>query len=197
MTEKPKFVNIYTEASPNPNSQKFVFNFYLLENMSFDFIGDNGTENCPLAQDLYKTFDFIEAIFIAANFITITKKPAVDWYEINVPIKEYLKKYVEDGKPMFLEGIQQQVAKEELKTNLNETEQEAQIKAVLEDYVRPAVESDGGAISFHSFENGVVKVLSPGACAGCPSSTVTLKGGIENLMKRMVPGVERVEAVGA
>lgn len=197
MIEKPKFVNIYTEASPNPNSQKFVFNFYLLENMSFDFIGDNGTENCPLAQALYGNFNYIEAIFIAANFITITKKPEVDWFEINIELKEFLKNYVNEGKPMFLEGIQQQVAKEELKTNLNETPQEAQIKAVLEDYVRPAVESDGGAISFHSFEEGVVKVVLKGACSGCPSSTVTLKGGIENLMKRMVPGVERVEAVEA
>lgn len=193
--EKPKFVNVYTESSPNPNSQKFVFNFYILENMSFDFIGDNGTENCPLAQELFSKFGFIEGIFIASNFITITKKPEIDWYEVNVPLKEFLKAYIQEEKPIFLEGIQQQVSKEDLKTNVSETAQEAQIKAVLEDYVRPAVESDGGAISFHSIEDGVVKVVLKGACSGCPSSTVTLKGGIENLLKRMVPGVERVEAI--
>ena len=109
--------------------------------------------------------------------------------------KEYLKKYVQDGKTMFLEGIQQEVAKEDLKININETAQEAQIKSVLDEYVRPAVESDGGAISFHSIVDGVVKVELKGACSGCPSSTVTLKSGIENLLKRMVPGVERVEAL--
>lgn len=193
--EIPKFVNIYTESSPNPNSQKFVFNFYLLENLSLDFMGNNGTENCPLAQDLFAQFSYIEGIFIAANFITITKKPETDWYEINVELKEYLKKYVQDGKTMFLEGIQQEVAKEDLKININETAQEAQIKSVLDEYVRPAVESDGGAISFHSIVDGVVKVELKGACSGCPSSTVTLKSGIENLLKRMVPGVERVEAL--
>ncbi len=195
--ETPKFVNIYTESSPNPNSQKFVFNFYLLENITLDYMGNNGTENCPLAQDLYAKFSYIQGIFIASNFITITKSPEADWFEINLELKEYLKTYIQDGKPMFLDGIQQEVAKEDLKTNLNETPQEAQIKSVLDEYVRPAVESDGGAISFHSIENGVVKVVLKGACSGCPSSTVTLKSGIENLLKRMVPGVERVEAVMA
>jgi Fe-S cluster biogenesis protein NfuA len=193
--EKPKFINIYTESSPNPNSQKFVFNFYLLENMTFDFIGNNGTENCPLAQELFSKFEYIEGIFIAANFITVTKKPNFDWFEINLELKEFLRQYVTDEKPLFLEGIKQEVAKESLVSNANDSEQVAQIKAVLEDYVRPAVESDGGAISFHSFEEGVVKVVLQGSCSGCPSSTVTLKSGIENLMKRMVQGVERVEAV--
>ena len=195
--EKPRFVNIYTESSPNPNSQKFVFNFYLLENMSFDFPDASGTENCPVAKAIFETFDFVEGIFIASNFITITKNPGTDWFEVNNQLKDFLKKYVEEEKPLFLEGIKQEVAKEDIKTNVTETASEAQIKSVLEDYVKPAVEQDGGAISFHSFEEGVVKVVLKGACSGCPSSTVTLKSGIENLMKRMVPGVERVEALEA
>lgn len=195
--EKPRFVNIYTESSPNPNSQKFVFNFYLLENMSFDFPDTEGTEHCPIAKAIFDTFDFVEGVFIASNFITVTKNAATDWFEVNNQLKEFLKNYVEEEKPLFLEGIKQKVAKEDVKTNVTETASEAQIKSVLEDYVKPAVESDGGAISFHSFEEGVVKVVLKGACSGCPSSTVTLKSGIENLMKRMVPGVERVEALEA
>lgn len=193
--EKPKFVNVYTESSPNPNSQKFVFNFHLLENMSFDFPNVEGTENCPIAQALFKEFDFIEGVFIASNFITITKNAATDWYEHNPALKEFLKSYIQAEKPLFLEGIKQEVAKEDVKVSASETPTDAQIKAVLNDYVRPAVESDGGAISFHSFNEGVVKVELKGACSGCPSSTVTLKSGIENLLKRMVPGVERVEAL--
>lgn len=193
--EKPRFVNVYTESSPNPNSQKFVFNFYLLENMSFDFTGKEGAENCPIAESIFNEFSFVEGVFIASNFITITKSADTDWYEVNPQLKEFLKGYVEAEKPLFLEGIKQEVAKEDIKENVTETATDAQIKSVLNDYVRPAVESDGGAISFHSFENGVVKVELKGACSGCPSSTVTLKSGIENLLKRMVPGVESVEAV--
>lgn len=193
--EKPRFVNVYTESSPNPNSQKFVFNFYLLENMSFDFTDKEGTENCPVAAAIFNEFNFVEGVFIASNFITITKDAKTDWYEVNPSIKEFLKGYVEGENPLFLEGIKDEVAKEEIKESVTETPTDAQIKAVLNDYVRPAVESDGGAISFHSFQEGVVKVELKGACSGCPSSTVTLKSGIENLLKRMVPGVERVEAV--
>jgi len=193
--EKPRFINIYTESSPNPNSQKFVLNFYLLENMSFDFPSAEGTENCPIAKALFDQFDFIEGVFIASNFITITKSASSDWFEINTPVKEFIKNYIQEEKPLFLEGIKQEVAKEDIKENVTETPTDAQIKAVLNDYVRPAVESDGGAISFHSFDEGVVKVELKGACSGCPSSTVTLKSGIENLLKRMVPGVEKVEAV--
>lgn len=193
--EKPKFVNVYTESSPNPNSQKFVFNFHLLENMSFDFPNAEGTQNCPIAKALFEKFDFVQGVFIASNFITITKNASTDWYEHNPTIKEFLKSYIQDEKPLFLEGIKQEVAKQDVKTSSTETPTDAQIKAVLNDYVRPAVESDGGAISFHSFHEGVVKVELKGACSGCPSSTVTLKSGIENLLKRMVPGVERVEAL--
>ena len=193
--EKPKVVTIYTESSPNPNSQKFVFDFYLIEEMSFDYQSKEGTENCPIAQALFEEFDFVTGVFVAANFITITKKVDADWYEVNIPVKEFLKKYIQDEKPLFLEGIKQEVAKEDIKASVAGSDIDEQIKAVLNDYVRPAVESDGGAISFHSFEEGVVKVELKGACSGCPSSTVTLKSGIENLLKRMVPGVETVEAV--
>lgn len=195
--EKQKLVTIYTESSPNPNSQKFVFNFQLIDNMSFDYQEVEGSDNCPIAKALFEEFDYVAGVFIAANFITITKKNDTDWYEINIPLKEYLKKYIQDEKPLFLEGIKQEVAKEDVKTSVEGTATEEQIKSVLEDYVRPAVESDGGAISFHSFIEGVVTVQLKGACSGCPSSTVTLKSGIENLMKRMVPGVEKVEALEA
>ena len=194
--EKPKFVNVYTESSPNPNSQKFVFNFHLLENMSFDFPNAEGTQNCPIAKALFEKFDFVQGVFIASNFITITKNASTDWYEHNSTIKEFLKSYIQDEKPLFLEGIKQEVAKQDIKTSSTETPTDAQIKAVLNDYVRPAVESDGGAISFHSFHEGVVKVLLQGSCSGCPSSTLTLKAGIENLLTRMVPEVKEVIAEG-
>lgn len=197
-----KAVNIYTEGSPNPSSLKFVVDFLIVENISFDFPDIEGTTYAPLAKALFQEFSFVKRVFIAANFITLTKDSTVEWYEVKNKVSEYIKNWFREEKPVFEEGIKKQVAKEDLTQNAKISTSEhttivEQIKSILEDYVRPAVENDGGAISFHSFDEGVVKVILQGSCSGCPSSTVTLKHGIQNLLTKMIPQVKEVEAINA
>jgi Fe-S cluster biogenesis protein NfuA len=188
-TSSPKIVNIYTEVNPNPNSLKFVVDFMLLpeaENLDFAHISE--ADKCPLAKDLFK-FNFVKRVFITANFVTVTKDEAADWAEISPMIKSFIKGYLEEGKPLLVGQI-------DLASIEDEPEVVTKIKVLLDEYVRPAVEQDGGAITFHSFVDGIVKVTLRGSCSGCPSSTVTLKAGIENLLKRMVPEVQEVVAEG-
>lgn len=187
----PKNVHIYLESNPNPNSLKFVLNEMLVpEGLSFDFPDLESATLSPLAQELF-AYPFVTRVFFMSNFITITKREDIDWMEIQNTLKEHIRKYLEAGK-FIIEMNQTEEAPAE-----EETETTKKIKAILEEYIRPAVEQDGGAITYHSFQNGIVKVRLQGSCSGCPSSTVTLKAGIENLFKRMLPGeVEAVEALG-
>lgn len=185
-------VTIYMEANPNPNSMKFVANYMLIpEGESFDFPDEAAAEDAPLAQQLFK-LDYVKRVFYMSNFVTITKDDAKEWIEIREELKGLIKAYLETGKPVLTK-----FPEEEIEQNLaSDTDIVKNIKNILDEYVRPAVEQDGGAISFHSFNDGVVKVLLQGSCSGCPSSTITLKAGIENLLKRMVPEVKTVEAEG-
>ena len=191
-------VSIFTEASPNPNSMKFVLNLELVpDGLSFDYATPGEAlvdgKNSPLAVALFG-FDAVQRVFIAKNFVTLTKDEDTDWGELLFDVKAFLKQYFEEKKPVF--------AQRTMDTNTTKVDTDSetvqQIKAVLDQYVRPAVESDGGAINFHSFDetDGVVKVLLQGSCSGCPSSTLTLKAGIENLLTRLVPAVRQVEAEG-
>ncbi|GAA4408545.1 hypothetical protein GCM10023187_30600 [Nibrella viscosa] len=191
-------VMLYTESSPNPNSMKFVLNFPLVpEGLSFDYAepGDALLEgkNSPLAVALFG-FEFVRRVFISSNFITVTKDDATDWNDVLFELKLYIKQYFEEQKPVFTQRT--------METNSTKVDADSEtvqkIKAVLDQYVRPAVESDGGAINFYSFDenSGTVKVLLQGSCSGCPSSTLTLKAGIENLLTRLVPEVKQVEAEG-
>jgi len=184
-------VHIYMEANPNPNSLKFVVNFMLTDDgISFDYPSPESTENSPLAKELFN-FAAVERVFITSNFVTVTKKEEVEWPEIQDFIRNHIKQYLETGKaavnvvfdkdPLFDESDSETVKK---------------IKGILDEYIRPAVEQDGGAIVFHSFHDGIVKVLLQGSCSGCPSSTVTLKAGIQNLLTRMLPEVKEVQAEG-
>lgn len=189
-----KYLNVYTEASPNPASLKFVVNYMLTpENISFDFPNYESSEKSPLVQELFKQFPFIERVFIMNNFITITKKDGYDWMEIAREIKLYIQQYLQTEKPIFsIELLQTN----QLQNNENDSDVVKKIKNILEEYVRPAVESDGGAIYFQSFDEstGKVTLSLKGSCSGCPSSTITLKAGIENLLKRMIPQVQEVVA---
>lgn len=181
-TNDKRYVNLYLEANPNPNSLKFVANLMLLpEGASYDFPDAESAQNSPLAQELF-SFDFVERVFFMSNFVTVTKKEGIDWIEVQDQLKVTIKGYLEQNKPIVLKEAFEVPA-----TGGSETDTEKKIKAILDEYIRPAVESDGGAIQFHSYDEGVVKVLLQGACSGCPSSTVTLKAGIENLLKRMMP----------
>ena len=186
----PKNIHIYLESNPNPNSLKFVVNEMLVpEGMSFDFPDAESASLSPLAQELFM-YPFVDRVFFASNFVTVTKKNDVEWLEVQNTIKSHIKKFLEDGR-FIIEMNDNATAPVE-----EETETIKKIKTILEEYIRPAVEQDGGAITYHSFNNGVVKVKLQGSCSGCPSSMVTLKAGIENLFTRMMPGeVQAVEAL--
>ena len=185
-------INIYTEANPNPNSLKFVVNFMLMpEGVSRDFPDIKSAKEAPLAIKLFEK-TYVKRVFYMSNFITVTKEEDVDWYEIKGEIVTIIKTHLDAG----LQILTEKEIKEDNHNVASETDLEAKIKGILDDYIRPAVEMDGGAITFDSFTEGKVKVLLQGSCSGCPSSTLTLKSGIENLLKRMVPEVEKVEAVG-
>ncbi|MEN9728982.1 MAG: hypothetical protein RLZ91_99 [Bacteroidota bacterium] len=191
-------VTIYTESTPNPHSMKFVFNVELLpEGMSFDYTqpadGLTKEKNSPLAVALFG-FEFVRRVFITNNFITLTKTENAAWEDELFGIKQYLKKYFAEKQPVFSLPASEFAAEGES----SDSEIITQIKQVLEEYVKPAVESDGGAITFHSFDEstGQMKVLLQGSCSGCPSSQMTLKAGIETLMTRMVPAVREVVAEG-
>ena len=185
-------INLYLEANPNPNSLKFVANLMLVpEGDSYDFPDVESARNAPLAQELFG-FPHVQRVFYASNFVTVTKSDEVDWLEIQDTLKQHIQAYLEAEKPLLInEAWEQGNTVDE-----NDSETVKKIKGILDEYIRPAVEQDGGAISFHSFEDGVVKVLLQGSCSGCPSSTVTLKAGIENLLKTMLPEVKEVEAEG-
>ncbi len=187
----PKHIHIYLESNPNPNSLKFVVNEMLIpEGLSFDFPDVNSTDKAPLAKELF-SYPFVDRVFYMSNFVTVTKKEDVEWIEIQSTIKEHIKKFLESGRHII------EVTEEEAVEEQEETESVKKIKTILEEYVRPAVEQDGGAITFHSFREGVLKVRLQGSCSGCPSSMITLKAGIENLFKRMMPDeVQSVEALG-
>lgn len=193
---KPKrYLNVYTEASPNPASLKFVINYMLTpENESFDFPDRNAAEKSPLATELFEKFPFVERVFVMNNFITITKKEGYDWMDVARKVKLHIQEYLEQEKPIFSVELLQE--NNNLQISENDSEVVKQIKKVLEEYVRPAVETDGGAIHFHSFDDttGKVVLTLKGSCSGCPSSTITLKAGIENLLKRMIPQVQEVVA---
>ncbi len=186
----PKDIHIYLESNPNPNSLKFVVNEMLVpEGISFDFPDVESTSDAPLAQELFQ-YPFVDRVFYMSNFITVTKKGDVEWLEIQGTIKEHIKKFLESGKFII------EVREPETVSTEEETETVKKIKNILEEYIRPAVEQDGGAITYHSFNEGVVKVKLQGSCSGCPSSMVTLKAGLENLFQRMMPGeVNSVEAL--
>lgn len=178
-------ITVYAESTPNPNSMKFVMNCMLLPNESVDFRNISDAVNSPFAQELFK-FPYVIGVFIMNNFVSINKTEDVEWIEVTIELREFIKKYVDEGK-IIIEPKQELTVEEE-----NEVIQK--IKKLLDDHVKPAVEMDGGAIDFIDFSDGIVTVSMKGACSGCPSSTLTLKAGIENLLKRMVPEVQAVEA---
>lgn len=186
----PKSIHIYLESNPNPNSLKFVVNEILVpEGMSFDFPTPSAAEEAPLAQELFM-YPFVDRVFYMSNFVTVTKKEDVEWIEIQETLKNHIRTFLESGKLML--DIKAPAASAQ-----EETETIRKIKNILDEYIRPAVEQDGGAITFHSYHDKKVTVALQGSCSGCPSSTVTLKAGIENLFKRMMPEeVQEVEALG-
>lgn len=194
-------VSIYAEASPNPESMKFVLNSQLLaDGVSVDYPNLEAAANSPLAQELFN-FDYVGRVFIAQNFVTITKVTDLQWAQLIPELRTFLKSYIEAAGPVFIvdPAAEQKAAQQAAATgDSSEADQQTSQKIIdlLDNYVRPAVEQDGGNITFKSYQDGIVTVNLQGSCSGCPSATVTLKSGIENLLKRMVPEVKEVVAEG-
>ena len=189
-------ISIYTEMTPNPETMKFVANKLLYPGKSIDFPDEASASPSPLAKELF-SFPFIKSVFIASNFVTLTKTSGTDdWMDVIPTIKQFLKEYLENGGSV--------VNEDELENHVSQAASNAvsgddddvvkRIKELLENYVKPAVEMDGGAIQFRSYDNGVVNLALQGSCSGCPSSMITLKAGIEGMMKRMIPEVQEVVA---
>jgi len=191
LTAAPKNIHIYLESNPNPNSLKFVINEILVpEGMSFDFPDVESAKDAPLAKELF-AYPFVDRVFYMSNFITVTKKEDVEWLEVQEKLKNHIRSFLEAGKLIL------DVKAPASDDTEADSETVKKIKNILDEYIRPAVEQDGGAITFHSFREGIVTVALQGSCSGCPSSTVTLKAGIENLFRRMMPEeVQAVEALG-
>src|SRR5579875_1495073 len=184
-------ISIYTEMTPNPETMKFVANKLLYPGKSIDFPDESSAAPSPLAKELF-AFPFIRSVFIASNFVTLTKTPDTNWDDVIPAIRDFLKQYLEEGKTVINED--QIVVKKESNVSSDDTDVVKRIKELLENYVKPAVEMDGGAISFKGYDDGVVKLMMQGSCSGCPSSMITLKAGIEGMMKRMIPEVKEVVA---
>lgn len=185
------YITVYTESNPNPNSLKFVINQMLVpEGNTYDFPDtESARDVSPLASELFN-FEYVHRVFLMNNFVTVTKDAERDWHSLAPELKKFIKTYLEEGKVILnAPSLESPLAEGE-----DEPEIHTKIKTILDEYVKPAVESDGGAISFHSFESGTVKVLLQGSCSGCPSSTLTLKAGIENLLRSMLPEVKEVVA---
>ncbi len=197
-----KATSIYIESTPNPNTMKFVANYMLVQpNFFHDFTSYAQTNSSPLAKLLFENFSWVKEIFFSSNYITLTKKDNADWIEVQGAARELITKALTKGVEvgeMVSDFYEKKEPKfEKAPVNAEDEEIVAKIKGILDEYIKPAVEQDGGAISFHSFDKGLVKVLLQGSCSGCPSSTITLKAGIETLLKRAIPEVETVEALDA
>lgn len=187
-------ISIYTEMTPNPETMKFVANKLLYPGKSIDLPDAETAKPSPLAIELFG-FPFIKAVFIASNFVTLTKTPETDWSDVIPSIRQFLKEYLEDGKAIVNEEDVAAMKQDSTNSVLaDDTDVVKRIKELLDNYVRPAVEMDGGAIQFKSYDEGVVNLMLQGSCSGCPSSMITLKAGIEGMMKRMIPEVKEVVA---
>lgn len=190
-------VTVYAEMTPNPSTMKFVANKYLLisgDSVEFSSSAD-AKGYSPMAEQLLQ-FPFVKNVFIAANFVTITKTDNVPWDFITMELREFVKDWIAEGKDVLIQMPAPKPATEvsgETK-EYAPSEYDDAIRGLLDEYVRPAVENDGGAIEFLGYNEGTVTVAMRGSCAGCPSSTATLKGGIENLLKSHLPEVKEVVA---
>ena len=198
-SEKKEAITIYSESTPNPSVIKFVSNKKLVDAI-FEFNSIEEAKISPFATALFK-FPFIKSIFIDKNYVSITKFDVVEWDVITLELRTFIKSYIEDKKEIVKENAVKKLGKttnqlDEAFEKLDDTSKE--IINILEQHIRPAVASDGGNIEFESYnsETKLVRVILQGACSGCPSSTFTLKNGIENMLKEILGDrVSKVEAV--
>ena len=204
-TVKKSPVSIYAESTPNPSVLKFVANKPLASG-TFEFKNLDDAIHSPLAKVLF-SFPFVKEVFISANYVSIMKYDTADWQDISSELREFIRKFIEEGKPVLNDEILNATnITENQSTSISSsqtshkpyTDLEKEIISILDEYVKPAVASDGGHIMFDSFniETKTLKVILQGACSGCPSSTITLKNGIETMLKEMLNGqVNQVVAI--
>jgi Fe-S cluster biogenesis protein NfuA len=194
-------ITVYGESTPNPAALKFVVSRMLTKN-SIEFKNIDETAASPLAKELFK-FPYVKEVFMDENYISVTKYEVNDWQEITLELRTFIKQYIENGGTVLDESLivanaEVEKTKTQVFDNLDVTSQ--QIINILEEYVKPAVQADGGNIAFESYDEATktAKVILQGACSGCPSSTFTLKSGIENMLKSMLNDESiKVEAVNA
>ena len=199
--ENKQPVTVYGETTPNPSALKFVVS-KMLTKTAIEFKNIDQTAASPLAKELFK-FPYVKEIFIDENYISVTKYEINDWQEITLELRSFIKQFIENGGTVLDDNYVATVAaKEDTKAkefeHLDVTSQ--QIINILDEYVKPAVQADGGNIAFDSYDEKekLVKVILQGACSGCPSSTFTLKSGIENMMKSMLNDESiKVEAINS
>lgn len=197
LQKKREMYQIYSEMTPNPAVMKFVSTKMLMDG----FVEVKSKEEAaaiPLAQAIFNEFDFAKEVFISDNFVAVTKNVSVEWHEVMVPVRAFIVEYLQNGGTISDLQPQKHESPVENLINRDYTETEQKISDILNEYVAPAVEGDGGKISLMEYvaETKTAKMLLQGACSGCPSSTATLKGGIESVLKQFLPElVENVEAV--
>ncbi|MES2798375.1 MAG: NifU family protein [Bacteroidota bacterium] len=192
-------VTVYAEMTPNPTTMKFVANKHLLGTGDSVSFGSKAEAKgySPLAEELFN-FPFVQNVFITSNFVTITKTDNVPWDFITMELREFVKNWISSGGDVLIQMPAPTASKPEEGKEVKVfevSEYDDAIRNLLDEYVRPAVENDGGNIEFLGYEEGTVTVSMQGSCAGCPSSTATLKFGIENLLKQHLPEVKEVVAV--
>ncbi|RXP54090.1 NifU family protein [Lutibacter sp. HS1-25] len=188
-------VEVYAEVTPNPSVLKFVANKKLVA-VDFEFKNVEEASNSDLAIALYQ-FPFVKEIYISENYVSITKNDTVEWSDVTVEVRSFIKEFIASGKTIAI-ATETEVKTETTTVNDEDLDEVSlQIISILDEYIRPAVAADGGNILFQSYEQDsqIVNVVLQGACSGCPSSTITLKNGIENMLKQMIPG--KIEAVVA
>ena len=198
-TSKKIAVTVYAESTPNPSVLKFVTNKKLVTN-AFEFTSIDESKSSKMASQLFH-FPFVKSVFIDENYVSITKFDVAEWQDITTELREFIKAFIETGENIV--NPDTEVFKEKTSEALDQKYEELddtskEIINILEEYVKPAVASDGGNIQFDSYdpETKKVKVILQGACSGCPSSTFTLKNGIENMLKEMMKDkVSTVEAI--
>jgi Fe-S cluster biogenesis protein NfuA len=191
-------VEVYAEVTPNPSVLKFVANKKLVD-ADVEYKNIEEAKNSPLATELFN-FPFTKEVFISENYVSVTKFDVVEWAEITVEIRSFIQQFISNGKTIVT-AYAEKKAEESTSNNVsidNLDDVSLQIIGILDEYIRPAVAADGGNILFQSYNapTKTVNVILQGACSGCPSSTITLKNGIENMLKQLIPGkIEEVVAV--
>ena len=189
-------VMLYTEQTPNPEALKYVTNRLLYRGIADFKEKDLAAEWSPMANSLME-LPYVKSIYFNNNYVTVTKEINYDWSEIMLKLKEFIKDFIENGGEVVKEGFAEFAEQQRNQSNASQFAGEdgeiaKKVKELIDPYVKPAVEMDGGNIEFKAFEKGRVFVTMQGSCSGCPSSTVTLKAGIEGMLKRMVPEVTEV-----